>query len=75
MISYDFQAGTYREAYEKNNEFHEIKEACNRYIANVINSFQCSIESILEAGVGEAIALVPILTYLKHDVAKWMVML
>lgn len=71
MISYDFQAGTYREAYEKNSEFHEIKEACNRYIANVINSFPCSIESVLEAGVGEAIALVPILTYLKHDEVKW----
>ena len=71
MISYDFQAGTYREAYEKNSELHEIKDAYNRYIANVINSFSCSVESILEAGVGEATALVPILKYLKRDEIRW----
>lgn len=71
MISYDFQAGSYRDAYERNEELHTVKEACNKYLAGVINGFPCPVESILEAGVGEATALVPMLKYLKRDDLKW----
>lgn len=63
MISYDFQAGTYTEGYYK-NPMNRIKEA--EVIAEVIREKGLS-GSILEAGVGEASTLVPLLNLLDSD--------
>lgn len=63
MISYDFQAGTYVELYNKNKEF---IEKYTDAVAQVINNLQCNQSSIFECGVGEATTLVPLQKKLKH---------
>lgn len=55
MISYDFQAGSYVQAYENDKEFSKKYSSA---IAKVINGLECSKESIFECGVGEATTLV-----------------
>ena len=58
LISYDFQAGSYSKAYDKN-----FKMTFTKRLADIINGFNCSKESILDAGVGEATTLVPLLNH------------
>ena len=60
QISYDFQAGTYIEAVEKDPEFNF---KYTNAIAQILKSF--SPGSILEAGVGEATTLINVLSKLK----------
>lgn len=67
MISYDFQAGSYVEKFNKNKNFsyNYVKK-----LANIINSLECNKTSIFEGGVGEATTLVPLIENLK-DNFKW----
>lgn len=58
MISYDFQAGTYVQAYKNNKDF---SEKYTNAIAKVINGLKCTKKSIFECGVGEATTLVPLI--------------
>lgn len=68
MISYDFQAGTYVENYERNKEkldllFAEMAEILHRYVGE-------DVVTIMEAGIGEATTLVPIIKNLEEKRAK-----
>lgn len=64
MISYDFQAGTYVDYYNKNKESkkfrEEIADTINRYVANIDNP------TIFEPGCGEATTLYDICTYIRE---------
>lgn len=64
MIAYDFQAGSYLQAYKKNREY--SKKYINA-IAKVIEKIDCSKQSIFECGVGEATTLVPLLKELGNN--------
>ena len=71
MISYDFQAGSYVEAFTNDLKLKNVKIAQGKKIAAIIDSFSQSINTILEAGVGEATALVPTINALKRTDVKW----
>ena len=71
MISYDFQAGSYVEAFTNDLKLKNVKIAQSKKIAAIIDSFSQSINTILEAGVGEATALVPTINALKRTDVKW----
>ena len=71
MISYDFQAGSYVEAFMNDLKLKNVKIAQGEKIAAIIDSFSQSINTILEAGVGEATALVPTINALKRTDVKW----
>lgn len=58
LISYDFQAGSYSKSYDKNFKMNFTKR-----LADIINGLNCNKESILDAGVGEATTLVPLLNH------------
>lgn len=61
LISYDFQAGSYYDEYKKN------KDGFNQYhnqLARILSQYIQGNCSIMEAGVGEARSLVPILNRL-----------
>lgn len=62
MISYDFQAGTYIEYYERNKEF--IQKYCY-HLAKVIDGLGTH-KSLLEVGVGEATTLGTLLLSLRN---------
>lgn len=64
LISYEFQAGSYRAAYENDASCREFKELYAKNIAETVSGLSDSIESILEVGVGEATTLVPMIKYL-----------
>ncbi|MEK5040755.1 methyltransferase domain-containing protein [Sporosarcina sp. FSL K6-3457] len=68
LISYDFQAGSYVKGYQNNQE---KKEAYCDEIASVLNGLG-SMDSILEAGIGEGTTLGPVLNKL-HQVPKTIV--
>ncbi len=61
MISYDFQAGSYVNLYKKNPA--QKKYFCDK-VAGVVNTLG-DLSSILEAGVGEATTLGPLIKELK----------
>ncbi|MBO6178932.1 MAG: hypothetical protein J6O04_07150 [Selenomonadaceae bacterium] len=64
LISYDFQAGTYSEAYEKDPTYY------SRHIsrlAKTIDGLSCNKRSILECGVGEANALASLLSEMRSS--------
>ncbi|MCO6461059.1 MAG: methyltransferase domain-containing protein [Saprospiraceae bacterium] len=62
LISYDFQAGSYIQAYSKNKDY--LEKYC-RSLASIINKFE-DVQSILEIGVGEATTLYTLLKYIKN---------
>lgn len=69
LISHDFQAGSYSAAYERNPEssrdFHrEVAHILNQYIGDV------SVCTIMEAGIGEATTMAPVLKLLNRDKIK-----
>ncbi|MCK8489025.1 methyltransferase domain-containing protein [Paenibacillus sp. MBLB2552] len=53
MISYDFQAGSYIQHYRDNKE---LRDSFSAKLADVLNDLG-SFDSLLEAGVGEAVTL------------------
>ena len=61
MISYDFQAGTYTEQYEKNpgHYDHFVSK-----LARTINDLDCRKSSIFECGIGEATIFVTLMNKL-----------
>jgi ubiquinone/menaquinone biosynthesis C-methylase UbiE/uncharacterized protein YbaR (Trm112 family) len=61
LISYDFQAGSYITEFYNNRE---TKEMYCSAIAGVINSLG-KFDSVMEAGVGEATTLAPVLSNLR----------
>jgi len=63
MISYDFQAGTYTDRYYKRIDFLQQYAAKIAQIIDGLGKF----DSLLEAGVGEATTLGPLLTHLNHS--------
>lgn len=65
MISYDFQAGTYVQEFEKNKIKPEYMEYYAK-IAEVIRNYLCEFNTanLFEAGVGEATTLGPVLNRL-----------
>lgn len=71
MMSYDFQAGSYVEAFTNDIKLKNIKISQSKKIAAIIDSFSQSINTILEAGVGEATALVPMINALERTDVKW----
>ena len=71
MISYDFQAGSYLEMLRNNEEYASIKKRQTEKLAGIIDGFTCSVNSLLEAGVGEATTLIPTVKYLKRDDIEW----
>lgn len=72
LISYEFQAGSYRALYENDASYREVKELYAKNIAEIVSRLSSSIESILEVGVGEATTLVPVIKYLsKSQRLKW----
>lgn len=64
LISYEFQAGSYRAAYENDASRRELTELYAKNIAETIGCLSGPIGSILEIGVGEATTLVPMIKYL-----------
>lgn len=62
LISYDFQAGSYIKGVEQNPDFNF---KYTQYIADVIDSIG-PVNSIMEAGVGEATTLTNVLLKLKY---------
>lgn len=66
MISYDFQAGSYIKEYKKNNT---LKQCYCDHLSKVINNLG-EYNSILEAGIGEATTLGPLLLLLKNKSIK-----
>lgn len=71
MISYDFQAGSYTDVFRNHAEYGFIKKCQAEKLAGIIDGFSCPIESLLEAGVGEATTLVPTWGYLKRKDIEW----
>ena len=63
LYSYDAQAGSYV-AQLKDPVCRDLKQKLGRYLAAVIDTLRPS--SLLDAGVGEATSLVPLLGYLQH---------
>lgn len=64
MVSYDFQAGSYIEAYKNNPAtFEKYTDA----IAKVINELDVECTSLCEVGVGEATTLACLLPKLRHS--------
>lgn len=61
LISYDLQAGNYIRYYNKNKE---LKHKFSVALAEVLNRLG-NVDTLLEAGVGEATTLGPLLTELK----------
>lgn len=57
LISYDFQAGTYKDSYIKNPDF---KLKATKELFGYIENFN-DVKTIVEIGVGEATTLVPLL--------------
>ena len=82
LTSYDLQSGSYTDSYEADkitDNFHingqrvsistqKIKEKLGEFIAGLIDNYDYT--SVLEAGVGEATTLVPVVTKLKNQNAK-----
>jgi ubiquinone/menaquinone biosynthesis C-methylase UbiE len=66
MISYDFQAGSYIQAYKNNSS---LKEKYCSYLANIIENL-ANYDSILEVGVGEGTTLGPLMNSLKKQPNK-----
>lgn len=68
MISYDFQAGTYVQEFEKNKNKQEYMEYYVK-IAEVISNYlrEFNTANLFEAGVGEATTLGPILERLPME--------
>ena len=66
MISYDFQAGSYTEAYKREPKLKEYFCSC---LAKIINNLE-DYDSILEVGVGEGTTLGPLLKKLKKKIIK-----
>jgi ubiquinone/menaquinone biosynthesis C-methylase UbiE/uncharacterized protein YbaR (Trm112 family) len=62
LISYDFQAGSYVKDYYQNFEY---KQKYSKALAAVLNN-KGKINSIMEAGVGEATTLGSLIQYLNH---------
>lgn len=65
LISYDFQAGSYIQALQKNHEYY------NNYcgaLAGIINNLG-QVNSLIEVGVGEATTLSTLIKKLKHKPA------
>lgn len=62
LISYDFQAGSYIQHYRY---FTELRKAFSEEFAGIIDSLG-TIDSLLEAGVGEAVSMGNVLKYTKH---------
>lgn len=71
MISYDFQAGSYTDVFRNHAAYGSIKKHQAEKLAGIIDGFACPIESLLEAGVGEATTLVPTWNYLKRKDIEW----
>lgn len=63
LISYDFQAGSYTDAYRSNPD---LKNTYSQYLAEVIDQLGDN-RSIMEAGVGEATTLGNIVSYLSTE--------
>jgi len=63
MISYDFQAGSYINHYKSNRDYTDKYTSC---LANLIEKYSVSFESIMEVGVGEATTLGNVLRFLKN---------
>lgn len=66
LISYDFQAGSYSDVYEKNPElnkdmYREMACVLNQYIGDV------GICTVMEAGIGEANTMVSLVRQLDRD--------
>ena len=82
LTSYDLQSGSYTDSYEADkitDNFHingqrvsistqKIKEKLGEFIAGLIDNYDYT--SVLEAGVGEATTMVPVVTKLKNQNAK-----
>lgn len=62
LYAYDAQAGSYVRLLDDPG-IRELKDKVGRHLATVIDGF--APDSMLEAGIGEATSLVPILRYLK----------
>ena len=62
MISYEFQSGTYVKNYKRIKKY---RENYARALAKIIDNIK-NVKSILEAGVGEAVTLLPLLKKLKN---------
>lgn len=58
LISYDFQAGSYVEGYKKNDDI-----TFTDRLADIIKNLNCSKNSLMEAGVGEATTLTRLLRH------------
>jgi ubiquinone/menaquinone biosynthesis C-methylase UbiE/uncharacterized protein YbaR (Trm112 family) len=63
LYSYDAQAGSYVAQLE-DPAYRDLKHNLGRYLAAVIDTLRPS--SLLDAGVGEATSLAPLLGYLQH---------
>lgn len=63
LISYDFQAGTYKQSYDKNPDF---KIQATKELFSYLKKLK-DFKSILEIGVGEATTLVPLLGNFKDS--------
>src|SRR3974390_2345995 len=63
LYSYDAQAGTYVAQLE-DTAHRDLKHNLGLYLAAVIDTLRPA--SLLDAGVGEATSLVPLLGYLQH---------
>jgi ubiquinone/menaquinone biosynthesis C-methylase UbiE len=63
LISYDLQAGSYINQYRANSVFYDNYALS---IANIIEKYSNSFDSIMEIGVGEATTLGNVIRYLKN---------
>jgi len=68
-VAYDIQAGSYISAMQNKN-YAEFKENYSSEIAMVISSL-CDVESVLEAGVGEATTLSGVMQNLESSVTAY----
>src|SRR5262245_51759829 len=62
LYSYDMQAGSYVEQL-RDPAIREVKERLGEYLATILD--EISPISLLEAGVGEATSLLPVLKHMK----------
>jgi uncharacterized protein YbaR (Trm112 family) len=63
LISYDFQSGSYIENAKRNPE---LTSLYSKYLADIIDSFS-NVETIMEAGVGEATTMTHLLLDVKNN--------
>ena len=69
QISYDLQSGSYTKSYAKEENF-IFKEKYTRALAKVISKLG-DIETIMEAGVGEATTLIPLMSQIQGEDIKF----